>query len=131
MKVRCIISISNVKITYNWGAINSVFAWLWSYHFLRPSVRSVSEELKKLSATIHPPKAPQLYLWSSADTLTEASHILGTIEMQKRQGICCHSHDFQVSNHVSHFKQFPDEYLKLVKDFVTKIMEEKFNAPKR
>lgn len=85
----------------------------------------MSQELRLLGATIHPLHAEQLYLWSSNDPLTEAEHIEEIIEMQKKRGIICFSYDFKDSTHVGHFRNYPQEYVGFVQNFVSKVIEQK------
>jgi hypothetical protein len=110
------------KVIYDFWPVNSALVAGWSLYFSLPVIKATSQLLYKLSTTIHPLKTEQLYLWSSADPLTEEAHIKDIIASQQRRGIICISHNFKTSTHVGHLRQFPERYVELVKTFTKKAL---------
>ncbi|KAL0966071.1 hypothetical protein UPYG_G00290530 [Umbra pygmaea] len=72
----------------------------------------------------HPPSWPQLYLYSTADQVICFTDVELMVRALKGKGISVESIDFKTSSHVSHFRDFPEEYSKLCLDFLTCCMKD-------
>ena len=68
-----------------------------------------------------PIMAPQLFLFSKSDMLAPYKSILEFIEYRKKYGIDVTSKLWDDTPHVSHMKQDPDGYKRMLTDFINKI----------
>lgn len=68
-----------------------------------------------------PWRCKQLVLYSKADKYTPHEDVTGYINARRKRGVDVVSKCWENSAHVCHFKEHPDEYLKLVDDFMISI----------
>ncbi|XP_067846291.1 enoyl-CoA hydratase domain-containing protein 2, mitochondrial isoform X5 [Heptranchias perlo] len=59
---------------------------------------------------VDPSRWPQLYLYSKADKIISYKEIEAMIKIRKLLGIQVQSMDFNTSQHVNHFREFPETY---------------------
>ncbi|XP_048395797.2 transmembrane protein 53 isoform X1 [Stegostoma tigrinum] len=59
---------------------------------------------------VDPSRWPQLFLYSKADKIIYYKDVESMIKIRKMQNIQVQSMDFKTSQHVNHFREFPDEY---------------------
>ncbi|KAJ7523868.1 hypothetical protein O6H91_18G065900 [Diphasiastrum complanatum] len=64
------------------------------------------------------PQCPQLYIYSSADTVIPSRLVESFVEEQKKAGHCVKACDFLWSPHVDHFRNFPEIYSYQLKMFL-------------
>ncbi|KAM8839807.1 transmembrane protein 53 [Synchiropus picturatus] len=71
-----------------------------------------------------PPTWPHFYLFSQADQVIRHCSIKLFIETMKRKGVSVDSCDFVSSSHVSHFRDFPEQYTHLCLNFLNTCMKD-------
>ncbi|KAK6310670.1 hypothetical protein J4Q44_G00187250 [Coregonus suidteri] len=71
-----------------------------------------------------PPTWPQLYLYSRADRVIRYSDVELMVKTLKEKGVSVECFDFKTPAHVSHFRDFPEEYSKRCLDFLTNCMKD-------
>ncbi|XP_078074711.1 transmembrane protein 53 [Mustelus asterias] len=59
---------------------------------------------------VNPSRWPQLYLYSKADKIISYKEVEAMIKIRKQLDIHVQSVDFNTSQHVNHFREYPDEY---------------------
>lgn len=69
-----------------------------------------------------PPAWPHFYLYSSADQVIRHRDIELFMESMKQKGVPVDSFDFLSSSHVSHFRDFPEEYTLKCREFLVACM---------
>ena len=84
-----------------------------------PSIWLLSPHIKQLiPQTISSPLGcPELFLFCKTDPLVPDKDVWVFIEAHKNKNIKVFSKCWEVSGHVQHYKNYPDEYLKHVNDF--------------
>lgn len=84
-----------------------------------PPVWLFNRDIKKLiPRTISSPLGcPELFLFCKTDPLVPDKDVWLFIEAHKNKNIKVFSKCWEVSGHVQHYKNYPDEYLKHVNDF--------------
>ncbi|XP_028390930.1 transmembrane protein 53-like [Dendronephthya gigantea] len=85
-----------------------------------PLLHRIFDDLGKL-----PLKSPQLFLYSKGDYLAYCDDIEEHIEDRKAQGVRVFSKCWDDSLHVQHYIKYPEEYLKLLQEFVTMCLKER------
>ena len=85
-----------------------------------PPVWLFNRDIKKLiPRTISSPLGcPELFLFCKTDPLVPDKDVWVFIEAHKNKNIKVFSKCWDISGHVQHYKNYPDEYLKLVNDFI-------------
>lgn len=85
-----------------------------------PPVWLFNRDIKKLiPRTISSPLGcPELFLFCKTDPLVPDKDVWLFIEAHKNKNIKVFSKCWEVSGHVQHYKNYPDEYLKHVNDFI-------------
>lgn len=70
--------------------------------------------------------SPQLYLYSSGDKMIYAEDIQKHIEgvQTNNLGQTVESRDFKTSDHVSHYKDHPQEYVETITKFLKSVGEQ-------
>lgn len=63
---------------------------------------------------------PQLYLYSSSDSVVSAEDIEDEMKLQVNRGVDVSSHCWHGSEHVRHFLEYPEEYKSQVNTFMHK-----------
>ncbi|KAJ8346158.1 hypothetical protein SKAU_G00303510 [Synaphobranchus kaupii] len=71
----------------------------------------------------HPPAWPQLYLYSRVDRMIRHRDVEQMVKAVQEKGITVDSFDFGTSAHVSHFRDFPEEYSSRCLAFLTQSMQ--------
>ncbi|XP_041752070.1 transmembrane protein 53 isoform X2 [Coregonus clupeaformis] len=71
-----------------------------------------------------PPTWPHLYLYSRADRVIRNSDVELMVKALKEKGVSVESFDFKTPAHVSHFRDFPEEYSKRCLAFLTNCMKD-------
>ncbi|KAJ8011995.1 hypothetical protein DPEC_G00064100 [Dallia pectoralis] len=71
-----------------------------------------------------PPTWAQLYLYSRADQVILHADVELMVQVLKGKGISVDSFDFNSSSHVSHFRDFPEEYSGRCLAFLTNCMKD-------
>lgn len=67
-----------------------------------------------------PPAWPQLYLYSRADRVIRHGDVEQMVKVVQGKGVGADSFDFGTSAHVSHFRDFPEEYSSRCLAFLTR-----------
>lgn len=67
------------------------------------------------------PLVPQLYLYSSGDSLIPSQQIEEFRNQQQERGITTISHRWEDSEHCEHYRKHPVEYTAAIRDFLDKI----------
>eukprot|EP00249_Psilotum_nudum_P005664 c19099_g2_i1 orf=81-1730(+) len=70
------------------------------------------------------PPCPQLYIYSTADTVIPVELVESFIGEQKKAGRTVRACDFQLSPHVDHFRTFPDLYSDQLNRFLRQCIPE-------
>ncbi|KAI4386768.1 hypothetical protein MLD38_004670 [Melastoma candidum] len=70
-----------------------------------------------------PPPCPQLYLYSSADTVIPHQMIEAFMEHQRRLGRKVFARDFKTTPHVDHYRTFPHIYLSELDSFLKECLD--------
>lgn len=85
-----------------------------------PPVWLFNRDIKQLiPRTISSPLGcPELFLFCKTDPLVPDKDVWVFIEAHKNKNIKVFSKCWEISGHVQHYKNYPDEYLKLVNDFI-------------
>lgn len=63
---------------------------------------------------------PHCFLFSFADCISESSYIKSLLQAKRKEGVCVQWHDFGGSGHMQHVVQYPTEYTKQLKQFLSK-----------
>lgn len=71
----------------------------------------------------HPSAWPQLYLYSRADRVIRHRDVEQMVKAVKEKGVTVDSFDFGTSSHVSHFRDYPEEYSSRCLAFLTRCMQ--------
>ena len=81
-----------------------------------------SKKRSELTSGLESPllDVPQLYLYSKADTVCRSKWVEQVMEEQKRRGREVESFQWENSEHVRHFIEYPEQYEKLVVDYISK-----------
>lgn len=66
-------------------------------------------------------QVPQLYLYSSSDSVVSMNYVEDEIRLQGSRGVDITSHCWNDSEHVKHFVQHPGEYTSQINKFVHKL----------
>lgn len=74
--------------------------------------------------------SPQLYLYSEEDELIGVKDVEEYIEHVKKKLNVQYvdSYNFKDSQHVQHFRKYPDIYKKCINEFLNKVEEGKFET---
>ena len=85
-----------------------------------PPVWLLNQDIKNLipSTICSPLGCPELFLFCKTDPLVPDKDVWVFIDAHKKKNIKVFSKCWDVSSHVQHYKNYPDEYLKLVSDFI-------------
>ncbi|KAM9322191.1 transmembrane protein 53 isoform 2-T2 [Pholidichthys leucotaenia] len=78
-----------------------------------------------------PPTWPHFFLYSRADQVIrhgDVEFFMGTV---KQKGVAVHSFDFLSSPHVSHFRDFPDQYAHKCREFLVCCMKDMEETEKK
>jgi len=68
---------------------------------------------------------PHLFLYSTADLIVPHKHIEEMAKGRKQSNVAMvRLHNFESSAHVSHYKQFPEVYAEMCKQFLYDCVEE-------
>lgn len=78
-----------------------------------------------------PPAWPHFYLYSSADQVIRHRDIEIFMETMKQKGVPVDSFDFLSSSHVSHFRDFSEEYTLKCRKFLVVCMKESTEIKRR
>jgi len=78
--------------------------------------RRLSDVMSMLSSK--QPSCPQLYLYSSADTVIPADYVESFVEAQRRDGHDVRACNFVSSPHVDHFRNDPKLYTSQLSQFL-------------
>ncbi|MBN3302322.1 transmembrane protein 53 [Amia ocellicauda] len=70
-----------------------------------------------------PSSWPQLYLYSKADKVITQTDVLGMVWARQLKGVQVESVDFTTSAHVSHFRDFPEQYSDRCLAFLTHCLQ--------
>ena len=65
----------------------------------------------------NPLKLPTLYIYSRNDKVAKPDTILDSLACQKKRNIPVFTHEFDTP-HVQHFRYYPEQYVKLLDDFI-------------
>ena len=65
----------------------------------------------------NPLKLPTLYIYSHNDTVAKPDTILDSLACQKKRNVPVFTHEFDTP-HVQHFRCYPEQYVKLLDDFI-------------
>lgn len=80
---------------------------------------STYEDITSVLASSQPP-CPQLYIYSTADTVIPAKDVEEFMQLQRAAGLPVQGKRFSTSPHVDHFRTFPDLYKGELKAFLKK-----------
>ncbi|WIA40744.1 hypothetical protein OEZ86_004428 [Tetradesmus obliquus] len=72
----------------------------------------------------HAPPCPKLFLYSDADALIQPAAVEAFMEQLGRAGSETFRHKWGDSEHVSHFRQYPEEYTQQLLQFVKRVLPE-------
>lgn len=72
----------------------------------------------------HAPPCPKLFLYSDADALIQPAAVEAFMEQLGRAGSETFRHKWGDSEHVSHFRQYPEEYTQQLVQFVKRVLPE-------
>ena len=65
----------------------------------------------------NPLKLPTLYIYSHNDKVAKPDTILDSLACQKKRNVPVFTHEFDTP-HVQHFRYYPEQYVKLLDDFI-------------
>lgn len=106
---------STIEATHPW-AMHPLRGLTAAYLRSKP-VRQRMEEIQQ--GWLHElPRSPQLYLYSKADALIPPHHVRFFMRLQREYGSEVSSKCWQDSQHCEHMRAHPQEYMKVVKDFM-------------
>lgn len=71
-----------------------------------------------------PPTWPQLYLYSKADQVIRYRDVELMVETLTQKGVPVDSFDFSSTAHVSHFREFPEQYTLKCRNFLVACMKD-------
>lgn len=97
------------------------------YYLLYPEAHSFSVCVDRFIKTLN--KAPKLFLYSKGDRLIHSDLIVKSIVLAKSFGTETESIDFVDSEHVQHFRKYPNRYQRAIKSFLERYAK-KYQAPK-
>ena len=86
---------------------------------INPMIQRFFDDLAKIPIT-----CPQLFLYSKADHLAFCDDVEEHMNDRKAQGVKVFSKCWDDSLHVQHYMKYPEEYLKLLDEFVTVCLNE-------
>jgi len=98
------------------------FNFLLNAHLKRPAVQAQVDHVSKLSKTIHG-NSKQLYFYSRRDPLTSLEYLHEHINLQKESGVDVFHYNFVDSEHVAHFKIYPETYSKHLSEFLKPLLK--------
>ena len=75
----------------------------------------------------NPLKLPSLYIYSRKDNVARHETIIYSWACQKKRNVPSFIHEFDTP-HVQHFKYYPEQYAKLLDDFIDFIMIRNFEC---
>ena len=95
-----------------------------------PPVFLFSSELKQLipDSISYPFGCPELFLFCSTDPLVPERDVWVFIEAHKKKGIKVFEKCWEVSGHVQHYRNYPEEYLSKVNTFTDYCMKQYFTS---
>lgn len=98
-----------------------LYNWMLSYFYDNQDI------LKKISLwhslVLESNICPQLFLFSKEDTICNYKSIQKFIELRKNKDVKVDFYMWNKTPHVSHFRYFPDQYARIILDFVTRNLE--------
>ena len=103
-----------------------VSAWYVASGFFLPSRNMTTAYWNGLIEGARSLKCPHLLLYSSDDPVVSANHVrefakrLGSSEEQGGGGVPVTTKEWEVSQHVGHWKCHPEEYTQCVREFLQK-----------
>lgn len=77
--------------------------------FLYPLTKLIHEDHYSVMRN-DPSRSPQLYLYSKGDRVINYHHVEDLVKKRQQMGVPVQSIDFATSQHVNHYREFPDEY---------------------
>lgn len=81
-----------------------------------------SRKRSELTSALESPllDVPQLYLYSKADSVCRSRWVEQVMEEQRRRGREVESYQWEDSEHVRHFIQYPEQYEKLLSEYLSR-----------
>ena len=110
------------KLVYKQGGFNFL---TYSASWLARSTVNLligSRKRSELATALDSPllNVPQLYLYSTADSVCDSEWVEKVIAEQREKGRTVESYSWQDSEHVRHLAEHPEQYKELVVDFLRK-----------
>jgi hypothetical protein len=100
--------------------VNSTTAVLQSYLDL-PSIRKQVNNFEQAWLR-HAPPCPKLFLYSDADVLVKPVNVERFMEMMASAGSPTFCHKWGDSEHVCHYRKYPEEYTRQLVQFVQRVL---------
>ena len=109
------------------STLDSLLSTLLRVYFSSLGIRSASSDDQSQHPLIsgfhrmirdHPPQCPHLFLYSDTDSLVPKHDVESYANHLRKHGIDVAEHMFHGSEHVSHYRSFPQEYIELISKFL-------------
>ncbi|KAJ3436039.1 hypothetical protein M0812_18083 [Anaeramoeba flamelloides] len=81
-------------------------------------IQNNARRIAKAMRGEHLVRCPQLYLYSRSDKLVNLPFLESFIESQEKLGIDVHKKVWDKSEHVQHYRKYPNQYKKKIKSFL-------------
>ncbi|XP_043941276.1 transmembrane protein 53 isoform X2 [Protopterus annectens] len=92
--------------------------------FLYPLTKLIHEDHYSVMSNDQS-RSPQLYLYSRGDKVINYRHVENLVKKRQQMGVPVQSIDFVTSEHVNHYREFPDDYssvcILFLKDCLTRM----------
>ena len=86
--------------------------------YLAAFPRSVTFHYRQSHDIYHDNNIPTLILQSDADVISSAAISSQYVDMWNRKGLPAFTHNFVDSEHVTHFRKYPEEYIAVLDSFL-------------